>query len=238
MDPEREKADDGALLQGDQRLPHDSGRSVDVDALNKLGVLYYHFPSVDGVDALAAERGYKNRDEIKVSPQHMGEVYEDKVKMFFHEHLHEDEEIRYIRDGQGYFDVRSKDDEWVRVQLEKDDLLILPAGIYHRFTTDDANVSRGVAVFLSTLAVLTCRNSSCMRCVSSRMSRSGLPSTVTLLSMRTNTARTMSRTSFHEGQECFPGCDNLTILPILPIHIFTLQFRNDGVFSYRLQVEE
>ena len=109
--------------------------------MSKLGVLYYHLPTLEGVDKLAAERGYKNRDEIFVSPEKMGDVYEDKVKMFFHEHLHEDEEIRYIRDGQGYFDVRSKDDEWVRVQLHKDDLLILPAGIYHRFTTDESNVS-------------------------------------------------------------------------------------------------
>lgn len=104
-------------------------------------MLYYHLTDIAEVNKLAADRGYKNRDEITVSPEKMGDVYEDKVKMFFNEHLHEDEEIRYIRDGQGFFDVRSKDDEWVRVRLEKDDLLILPAGIYHRFTTDEANVS-------------------------------------------------------------------------------------------------
>ncbi|KAF3074243.1 1,2-dihydroxy-3-keto-5-methylthiopentene dioxygenase [Trichoderma lentiforme] len=126
-------------LPGDQRLPHDSGREVTADALASLGVLYHHLPATSEVDVLAANRGYKNRDEIVVSPEKMGDVYEDKVKMFFNEHLHEDEEIRYIRGGQGYFDVRNQGDEWVRIQLEKDDLIILPAGIFHRFTTDESN---------------------------------------------------------------------------------------------------
>ena len=76
-------------------------------------------PTLAEVDALAAERGYRNRDEITVSPGAMGAVYEDKVKSFFAEHLHEDEEIRYVRDGRGYFDVRDKGDRWVRIALEK-----------------------------------------------------------------------------------------------------------------------
>ncbi|OTA60241.1 Acireductone dioxygenase [Hypoxylon sp. EC38] len=132
---------------GDQRLPHDSGKNVDAAALEELGVLYFKYPDVSKVDELAQNRGYKNRDEITVSPEKMGDVYEEKVKSFFHEHLHEDEEIRYIRDGQGYFDVRSKDDEWVRIQLEKDDLIILPPGIYHRFTTDESNYIQAMRLF-------------------------------------------------------------------------------------------
>ena len=80
---------------------------------------YYRFSDLEGVNQLAAERGYKNRDEITVSPEKMGAVYEEKVQMFFNEHLHEDEEIRYVRDGYGYFDVRSGNDQWVRIRLEK-----------------------------------------------------------------------------------------------------------------------
>jgi len=95
---------------------------------------------VTSVDQIAKDRSYKNRDEITVSSEKMGAVYEDKVKMFFNEHLHEDEEIRYILDGEGFFDVRSEGDDWVRIKLQKDDLIILPAGIYHRFTTDSKNV--------------------------------------------------------------------------------------------------
>lgn len=129
------------LNQGDQREPHDSGRNVDTDYLSKLGILHYNYSDVKDVDAIAAKRGYKNRDEITISPEKMGDIYEEKVKTFFHEHLHEDEEIRYILDGGGYFDVRGKDDDWIRIKLDKHDLMIMPAGIYHRFTTDTQNVS-------------------------------------------------------------------------------------------------
>ncbi|KAI8096911.1 Acireductone dioxygenase ARD family [Halteromyces radiatus] len=134
----------------DQREPHDSGVEATLDDLKDIGILYWKFDGPDAlqqIDALATERNYKNRDQITVSPDALGDVYEDKVKTFFAEHLHEDEEIRYILDGTGYFDVRDKNDVWIRIAMEKGDMIILPAGIYHRFTTDSNNYLTAMRLF-------------------------------------------------------------------------------------------
>ena len=67
-------------------------------------------------------------------------LFLSQIKSFYHEHLHSDEEIRFIIGGGGYFDVRDRKDQWIRIYCEKNDLIVLPAGIYHRFTIDK-NVS-------------------------------------------------------------------------------------------------
>ncbi|CAE6488603.1 unnamed protein product [Rhizoctonia solani] len=142
-------------LDSDQRLPHvtEPPLTISEAELKKLGVLYWRADDPEIVESVAKERGYKNRDTINVSRAGLGDLYESKIKGFFEEHMHEDEEIRYILDGTGYFDVRRTPDDlhpveaWIRIAVEKGDLLVIPAGIYHRFTLDTNDYIKALRLF-------------------------------------------------------------------------------------------
>ncbi|KAL5514141.1 hypothetical protein ACEPAG_2902 [Sanghuangporus baumii] len=139
-------------LPGDQRLLHDSGVSVPVDTLKAIGVSYWSIPvdekTDEKIDQVARERDYKNRDIINVTKEGLGDAYEEKLKTFFAEHMHEDEEIRYIKSGSGFFDVRElATDKWIRIHVTPGDLLVVPSGIYHRFTLDEGNAITALRLF-------------------------------------------------------------------------------------------
>ena len=79
-------------LPGHQTLAHDSGLDVSEELLARLGVLYWNIsPSLgqeaktEKINAIARERDYKNRDEINVTKEGLGDQYEKKLEIFFAE---------------------------------------------------------------------------------------------------------------------------------------------------------
>ncbi|KAI0054973.1 Acireductone dioxygenase [Artomyces pyxidatus] len=141
-------------LPGDVRLPHDSKRSVPIETLTKINVLFWNVPvDIEGgwrkrIDELSAENDFKCNDTIDVTKEGLGDQYETMLEEFFHEHLHEDDEIRYVVEGAGYYDVREHPtDEWIRIHLGPGDLIAIPKGIYHRFMLDEQDRIYGLRLW-------------------------------------------------------------------------------------------
>ncbi|KAF9607047.1 hypothetical protein IFM89_030820 [Coptis chinensis] len=138
----------------DQRLPHHRNPKefVSMNKLADLGVLYWHlnpknYDNDKELQKIREERGYNYMDFLDLCPEKV-ENYEQKLKNFFTEHIHGDEEIRYCLEGSGYFDVRDNDDRWIRIWIREGDMIVLPAGIYHRFTLDAGNYVKLMRLFL------------------------------------------------------------------------------------------
>ncbi|BFZ23770.1 hypothetical protein BsWGS_26809 [Bradybaena similaris] len=139
---------------GDDRgtMMLDPGQFVPVDEMmRKTGVRCLQFKA-ESWDTDAEYKAFKDRkqytyeDTIEITREGMPD-YEIQVKNFASEHIHPDEEIRFVLDGTGYFDIRDWDDRWIRLEASKGDLLIIPAGVYHRFVLDKKNFMRVKRLF-------------------------------------------------------------------------------------------
>ncbi|XP_032070591.1 1,2-dihydroxy-3-keto-5-methylthiopentene dioxygenase [Thamnophis elegans] len=138
----------------DPRKPHrpQPPRPVSLEQLSRIGVFYCkldadNYETDPELAKIRKEKNYSWMDIITISKD-MLPNYEEKIKTFYEEHLHLDDEIRYILEGSGYFDVRDKDDKWIRIAMEKGDMITLPAGIYHRFTLDESNYVKAMRLFV------------------------------------------------------------------------------------------
>jgi 1,2-dihydroxy-3-keto-5-methylthiopentene dioxygenase len=157
--------EDGTYEDQKERNRLTPNKPVSVADLRELGIAYWKMDAVkytypakaipwdpkDATDpklkAIRDFRGYSYADIISVRPDLLP-GYDVKIKAFFEEHIHDAEEIRFILDGSGYFDIRDKADKWIRIWIKKGDLMTLPEGCYHRFTCDEKDYIQAMRLFI------------------------------------------------------------------------------------------
>ena len=97
------------------------------------------------LDALKGSRGYVAEDIVELGPRTPN--LDAICAKFIDEHHHDDDEVRFVLEGEGVFDIRSRDDRWMRVVVERGDLIVVPAGRHHRFLLTDKKQIRCVRLF-------------------------------------------------------------------------------------------
>ncbi len=127
-----------------------TGESIPPRELDDEGV-YHRTLDVDeaayqpAVAALKAERGYVAEDVVALSPETPNlDAICDKFK---DEHLHQEDEVRFVLDGAGVFEIRARDERWMQITVERGDLIVVPEGRYHRFFLTAARSIRCVRLF-------------------------------------------------------------------------------------------
>ncbi len=124
--------------------------SLSADQLAQHGVVYqYITPDPQtyqtSLDHWKQQRNYIAQDQITLTPNTPN--LETLLEKFSKEHLHTDDEVRYILSGSGIFDIRSIQDEWIRLTVHAGDFIIVPANMYHRFTLTDEKKIDAIRLF-------------------------------------------------------------------------------------------
>ncbi|KAJ8460713.1 hypothetical protein OPV22_033639 [Ensete ventricosum] len=139
--------DDG---EEDHRLPHhcEPKKFVSLDKLADLGIVTWRLnaenhESDEDLKQIREARGCSFMYTVDMHPERLPD-YEARLKSFFQEHRHTNEETTYCIEGSGYYDVRDKNDCWIRIAVKKGGMIVIPAGIYHRFTLDTSNYIKAI----------------------------------------------------------------------------------------------
>lgn len=133
-----------------QAIHLSTNQPLSAEELRAEGVLYQQLSLDEAeyqpvLDALRAEHGYIEQDLIALRPD--TPKLDEMLAKFDSEHLHSEDEVRFILEGQGIFDIRSGDDRFIRVKVEAGDLIIVPKERYHRFELTETKTITAVRLF-------------------------------------------------------------------------------------------
>ncbi|MGK4009032.1 hypothetical protein WMF31_40885 [Sorangium sp. So ce1036] len=94
------------------------------------------------VQRIRAERGWTEQEDVCRDASKPRDEAESAREA--DEHCHLADEVRLFLEGQGVYDIRCVNDEWMRVWVGAGDLIVVPARRYHRFVASKAVALRYV----------------------------------------------------------------------------------------------
>ncbi|EFO21143.2 hypothetical protein LOAG_07346 [Loa loa] len=132
---------------GDPRLPHHlfPPKKITPNELTKrTGTLYFKVDTTDQISmskriALLKKGRKLTKEDIYTLNARTTPDFEDKIEELFEEIELSNEIALLIMEGSAYYDVEDGCGNWLRILCEYGDLLIIPAGKLHRFTTTTEN---------------------------------------------------------------------------------------------------
>ncbi len=128
----------------------ETGKDITAEELNAQGVSYRRLPTEEAaykppLEKIMGENGYVTMDQVKMWPEMQN--FDALCQKFVGEHLHTDDEVRFVLAGSGVFEIRSLDDRWMKVTVEPQDFISVPANRYHRFYLTDEKKIQCVRLF-------------------------------------------------------------------------------------------
>ena len=99
----------------------------------------------DKLDVLAKRDGYVASDMICLIPDMEGR--EGALGKFDLEHYHDDDEVRFIVDGEGVFGFESQDLRKFLIRVEAGDYIVIPAKSYHWFYMNSGTGIKALRIF-------------------------------------------------------------------------------------------
>jgi 1,2-dihydroxy-3-keto-5-methylthiopentene dioxygenase len=128
----------------------DPSTAIGADVLARRGVLSWSVPAEPEaraalIESVKREHGYVDEDFVELSPSLAN--LEEICAKFDKEHYHTEDEVRMVVEGEGIFDVRNDDDEWIRIEVSAGDMIVIPARAHHRFLLTDRKQIRCMRLF-------------------------------------------------------------------------------------------
>jgi 1,2-dihydroxy-3-keto-5-methylthiopentene dioxygenase len=125
-------------------------QAIGPEDLAARGVLSWRVPEdefarAEAIARIKREHGYVDEDFVELSPDTPN--LEAICAKFDKEHYHTEDEVRFVVEGAGIFDVRGDGDEWIRIEVAEGDIISIPANTYHRFYLTDRKHIRCMRLF-------------------------------------------------------------------------------------------